>query len=117
MARGTTFLSGFGDFPMKKQAGASTPAALPKPQVEERSITRNTSPQNYNETKNETDNNQGKFRSDIATKLIHEHRYIFVQEQLWGYIREKFPNSKRGRTYIGNERPHVIFGIKFTQQI
>lgn len=90
MAKGTTFLSGFGDFSKKKQAGASPPAALPEPQVEKKNITRNTSPQIYNGTKNETDNNQGKFRSDIATKLIREHRYIFVQEQLWGY------NSKRG---------------------
>lgn len=90
MAKGTSFLSGFGDFSKKKQAGASPPAALPEPQVEKKNITRNTSPQIYNGTKNETDNNQGKFRSDIATKLIREHRYIFVQEQLWGY------NSKRG---------------------
>ena len=77
MAKGTTFLSGFGDFSQKKQAGASPPAALPEPQVEKKNITRNTSPQIYNGTKNETDNNQGKFRSDIATKLIREHRYIF----------------------------------------
>ncbi len=90
MARGTTFLNGYGKYSKKSGAGASPPAALPEPQVEEKSITRNTSPQIYNGTKNEPDNNQGKFRSDIATKLIREHRYIFVQEQLWGY------NNKRG---------------------
>lgn len=55
---------------------------------------------------------------DLYVDFCHENDMTaYSKQKILGYIREKFPNSKRGRTYIGNERPHVIFGIKSTQQI
>lgn len=90
MAKGSTFLTGYGEFSSNKQAGASSPAPLPKPHISEKNISHNNSPHIHNEKKNESDNNQGKFRSDIATQLICKHHYILVQEQLWAY------NSNRG---------------------
>jgi hypothetical protein len=67
MAKGSTFLTGYGEFSSNKQAGASSPAPLPKPHISEKNISHNNSPHIHNEKKM----NQTIIKENSAATLQH----------------------------------------------
>lgn len=89
MARGTTFLNGYGKYSKKSGAGTSPPAAPLQPDSIERVSTQDKSQLIHKDTKDKTDN-QGKFRSSIAESLVKKYCYIFTPDNVWAY------NSKLG---------------------
>ncbi len=40
---------------------------------------------------------------------------LLSKQQLFKEVKNKYPNSSRGRVYIGNERPQATYGIKFIE--
>jgi len=54
---------------------------------------------------------------EIYASFCHENALaIHSRQKLFSNIKEIFPQSKRGREYVDNERPQVIHGIKIYRE-